>query len=80
MTITVIVDDDDPEVAYDGAWTKLQASTLSSSGIKQSIGNTLHSAPGGPENLSGSFMLYNFAGKFFLCSQKSLGYAYGLTR
>ena len=70
MTITVIVDDSDPEVAYSGAWTKIQASTLSSSGIKQSVGNTLHSALGGLGD-TGSSMLYNFSGNFCLCSDCS---------
>ncbi len=70
MTITVIVDDSDHEVAYIGAWTETQASALSSSGIEQSVGNTLHSASG-DENGTGSSLSYNFSGKICLCSDCS---------
>ncbi len=65
MTITVIVDDSDPEIAYGGFWTKTQPSALSFSGIEQSVANTLHVASGGQDESS---MSYNFSGNFCLCS------------
>lgn len=60
MTITVIVDDNDPAIEYSRNWTALKPSSLDSSGINQTIGNTLHSFNIG--NFSKSSFTYNFTG------------------
>ncbi len=50
MTFTVIVDDSDPGIVYNGPWTEVNSKTLDSDefGITTTLGNTLHnsSVPG----------------------------------
>ncbi|KJA14712.1 hypothetical protein HYPSUDRAFT_92250 [Hypholoma sublateritium FD-334 SS-4] len=67
MTITVIVDDNDPAIVYGGAWTALHPSALGISGINQTIGNTLHNTSIG-ETGQESFFSYNFTGNMISVS------------
>ena len=63
MTVTVIVDDSDPGIMYEGRWTKLNPQTLSSTefGITTTVGNTLHNSSITTDDASSSFT-YNFNG------------------
>ena len=63
MTITVIVDDNDPAIAYSGAWTALHPSDLGIKGINQSVGNSLHNTSIGDISQE-SFFSLNFSGNF----------------
>ena len=65
MTLTVIVDDIDPEIIYQGPW----ATVGSNSGfLNQSVGHSLHNssaaiASGNAQALSKSQFTYIFTGK-----------------
>lgn len=63
MTVTVIVDDSDPGIMYDGPWTEVNPQTLNSIefGITTALGNTLHNSSISV-NATSSVFRYNFNG------------------
>ena len=63
MTFTVIVDDSDPGILYNGPWANVNPKTLNPNefGITTTLGNTLHNSSLSEKNIDNSFS-YTFTG------------------